>query len=65
MRGWRREGSRRATGRSHAHRRSITAGAYLDDDHVLVGVFTASYNKDETELHLVLERPIPTLGRDR
>lgn len=30
------------------------AGAYLDDDHVLVGVFTAAYDKDETELHLVL-----------
>lgn len=30
------------------------AGAYLDDDHVLVGVFTAAYDKDESELHLVL-----------
>jgi hypothetical protein len=30
------------------------AGAYLDDDHVLVGVFTAAYDKDETELHQVL-----------
>ncbi len=30
------------------------AGAYLDDDRVLVGVFTAAYHKDETELHLVL-----------
>jgi len=30
------------------------AGAYLDDDRVLVGVFTAAYDKDETELHLVL-----------
>jgi hypothetical protein len=30
------------------------AGAYLDNDHVLVGVFTASYDKDETELHVVL-----------
>jgi hypothetical protein len=30
------------------------AGAYLDDDHVLIGVFTAAYDKDETELHLVL-----------
>lgn len=30
------------------------AGAYLDDDHVLVGVFTPAYDKDETELHLVL-----------
>ena len=29
-------------------------GAYLDDDRVLVGVFTAAYDKDETELHLVL-----------
>jgi hypothetical protein len=30
------------------------AGAYLDDGHVLVGVFTGAYDKDETELHLVL-----------
>jgi hypothetical protein len=30
------------------------AGAYLDDDHVLVGVFTAAYGRDDTELHLVL-----------
>jgi hypothetical protein len=30
------------------------AGAYLDDDHVLTGVFTAAYDQDETELHLVL-----------
>jgi hypothetical protein len=30
------------------------AGACLDDDHVLVGVFTAGYHHDETELHLVL-----------
>ena len=30
------------------------AGAYLDEHHVLVGIFTAAYDKDETELHLVL-----------
>jgi hypothetical protein len=30
------------------------AGAYLDDDHVLAGVFTAACDQDETELHLVL-----------
>jgi hypothetical protein len=30
------------------------ADAYLDDGHLLVGVFTAAYDKDETELHLVL-----------
>jgi hypothetical protein len=30
------------------------AGTYLDDDHVLVGVFTAAYRKDQTELHLIL-----------
>jgi hypothetical protein len=30
------------------------AGAYLDDDHVLVGVFTDAYDENETELHLVL-----------
>jgi hypothetical protein len=30
------------------------AGAYLDDDRVLVGVFTAAYGNGGTELHLVL-----------
>lgn len=30
------------------------AGAYLDDDHVLVGVFTAPYDNDMTEVHHVL-----------
>jgi len=36
------------------YRSNDGGGAYLDDDHVLVGVFTAAYHKDETELHLVL-----------
>ena len=30
------------------------AGAYLDDDHVLVGVVTAGHDDDKTELHVVL-----------
>jgi hypothetical protein len=32
----------------------LRASVYLDDYHVLVGVFTAAYYKDETELHMIL-----------
>jgi hypothetical protein len=32
------------------------AGAFLNDDYVLVGVFTDAYDEDETELHLILSR---------
>jgi len=53
------EGARGAPGLASwlwpsGYRPNDGAGAYLDDDHVLIGVFTAAYHRDETELHLVL-----------
>jgi len=51
------EGAYRAPGLASwlgpsGYRPNDRAGAYLDDDHVLIGVFTAVYDKDE--LHLIL-----------